>query len=201
MDKFKFLIVLIILFIFAEGAGLIYFAQRSQKLKKAETKVVEVEKQDTELMAKYEELESKFRAIERDRNNLLAQTKRLMAEKADSEDAGSGAAMEKLEAMKKLYDAEKAELEKKNRELESALAGLKEAQASAPRIVEEEGAWGGGRESAKDDRSKSVIRDLKDEIASLKREKKGIEKSHKRDLTGMQKEIKRAERELDRAEK
>ncbi len=79
MDKFKILIILIIVFIFAEGAGLIYFANKSQQIKKARPKIEEISAEKQELERRYEEVSLKYKVVERDRNNLLIQTKRLIA--------------------------------------------------------------------------------------------------------------------------
>ena len=112
MNRFKILVVLVGLLIFAEGSGLIYFATKYQEMitfsnasklsgDTKDAKAVLDVKTDT---SEYRQLLSKYEAIKLDRDNLIVQTKRIFSEKRESQEL-----IEKVES-----------LEKSNRELSIA---------------------------------------------------------------------------------
>jgi tetratricopeptide (TPR) repeat protein len=167
MDKFKFLIILIIVFIFAEGAGLIYFAHRSQKLKKTKPVIVEkIVRPAGGYKEKYDQLALKYDALEKDRNNLLVQTKRMAKERGEVTSAK--AALERVKNVKKLFDSEKKEFEKEKLEL---MAQLDKYKIDMPAVEEENNTLKASLESLKTElnaaRSEDVVKTYEGKMAAL----------------------------------
>jgi len=119
MKKFMLVAILVGILIFVEGAGVIYFVHKSQrlseKLQKVAPGLLELQSQKQEAEKKYAELSKENDSIKKDCENLLAQAKYLMKEKAATEDLKGSLdklTSEKNETEKKLQ-TEKQQIEQR----------------------------------------------------------------------------------------
>ena len=93
MKQFKILAIFVGILVLVMGAGLLYFAHRSQEQSEKEaelTKTLEgiepgykkLNREKMEADSKYSDLLKEYNALRSDRDNVLIQTKRLLQEKS-----------------------------------------------------------------------------------------------------------------------
>lgn len=200
MDKFKFLIALIIIFIFAEGAGLIYFANRSQQIKKIKPGIEKAKGERDDIEEKYADVLLKYKAIERDRNNLLVQTKRLLSERSKTEQ--SRGTIEKLQMAKRMFEEEKEMFKKKNQEL---MVSLEQVKAEQAKIAEERNEYKDAYEKKRivleAAQAKQIEGDFKARTEALRKENKNKIKALEKEYKDIERKYKSANKDSGKIEK
>lgn len=196
MNKFKLAVALIVVLIFGESVGLIFFAWRAQKfsekLESIKPGYEKVSREGQEVRDKYEALLKENEAIREDRNNLITQAKNMLAEmgrlKQIEETFGN------LKVEKELLDKEKGEL---NNRIASLKGDLEKLQYSHAETLKEKDGIEAEYEKLKED---PAMTSLKKEISILQRQKKDFEAT----LKQIQKEtaqLKKENSELDKDRK
>lgn len=192
MKKFKILITLVVMLAFAEAIGLMYFAHKFQSSSKQLETVTrepgyeEIKMENKGLKDKYAELLEKYGVLERDRDNVLLQAKRLLEERRSN--VGMEASLENLETEVRLLREDKNKLLSQNEGLSAKveeLGGIK-AELEAERD--------GFKEAYENAKKASAIRDLEKKISSL-------EKENREALSGLQKKYNTLDKEFDRSQK
>lgn len=195
MSKFKLSAVLIGVLIF----GLLYFAFKSQnlsrKLKQMRPDYAKLQAQGQEFKDKYTGLLSEFETMKKeseslrqDRDNLLVRAKSLLADTTR---------LKELEAAVERIKSDNQALEKENKDLENSLFGrgaeIKELREAQARLARERDEFKTAYEKSRKD---TTIRELRQEISDLQKEKNGqiakLQKENKdmgSDLGQAQKEI------------
>lgn len=177
MNKFRLAATIIAVLIFGESAGLIFFAQRSQKLsEKLETLkpgYEKIDKEAQEIKDKYEALIKEHEAIKEDRNNLLSQTKAMLAERSRSKETEE--ILEKVRTDKESLEKEKAELNTQIASLKDEIGRIQDAQMEV--LKERDGI------KAEYDRMKEAwaVKNLQKIISGLKKEKNDLESKLKQE--------------------
>jgi len=213
MVRVKALAVIVGLIIFAEGSALIYFVTRYQKVKET-TGVTVSEKKDGKTLSlnaatdvKYRELLSKFEAVKADRDNLLKQAKRYFTEEKDTRRLEEFAA--NLKEHNRELEAEAEEYKNRYMILEQELARtavLKEEMEGELENLEKR--YSGKTRKIEKSKYMERIDDLQTKIVKLNKEKRDMEKEHKKTLNDILKDtadanvqLNQAERELERIKK
>jgi len=178
MNKIKLLVIVVGVLIFAESAGLIYFAYKSQglaqQLSQAQKRLQEIapnyerlSKEEQDLKSKYTDLLKENEAIKEDRANLLVQTKNLLGEKGRAEELA--ASLEKA-------NSDIAQLRKEKQDLESQTVALKDEisklEGSEAKLIKERDDFKLAYEKARND---TTIKELRNEIANLGKVKSNLE--------------------------
>ncbi len=176
MNKFKILAILIVVLLFGESAGFIYFARKSQglsrELESFKPGYEKLTRAELELKNKYSELSKENEAMRIDRENLLSQIKSLLAERSRANElAGS---LEKANDNLSILGREKKELQDYSSGLKDELSKLRQAQEGLVKERDE-------LKSAYEKESGNTgIKELKKRISDLQKENKGIESNLKR---------------------
>lgn len=199
MNKFRILVTLVFILLIAEGAGIVYFAHKSQELSKsAEDKEPiyrKLSREKQELSKKYTGLLNKVEGIERDRDNVLAQAKRFIEEKKRSKELE--ASLEESEAGKESLNLEKKEILEQNKELKKTIEGLKNRQAEIEKLQKEIGLE---RDQLKEDyenvKKGTAIKELQDKASLLQEENKNILSTLEKERGASNKKLQLAEKEL-----
>lgn len=193
MNKLKMSALLIAVLSF----GLLYFAFQSRalsgKLRELKPGYEKVRQEEQEFKNKYTGLLNEFEAMKKesaalsqDRDNLLARAKSLLADTSRLNELEVA-----IEKIKKDNEA----LEKEKQDLENSLfsrgAEIKEFQEAMARTTQERDELKTAYEKSRKD---NTIRELKDEISSLQKEKSG-------QVSRLQKENKDIESDLKQAQK
>lgn len=193
MNKLKMSALLIAVLSF----GLLYFAFQSQtlsgKLKELKPGYEKTRQEEQEFKNKYTGLFNEFEAMKKesealrnDRDNLLARAKGLLADTSR---------LNELEGSIEKIKKDNESLEKEKRDLENSLfsrgAEIKELQEAQAHISGERDELRAAYEKSRKD---TTIRELRDEISSLQKEKGG-------QIAKLQKENKDAESGLRQAQK
>jgi len=176
MNKFRLATTIIAVLILGESAGLIFFAQRSQRLsERLETLkpgYEKIDKETKEIKDKYEALVKEHEAIKEDRNNLLSQTKNMLAERSRSKEIEE--LLEKVKADKESLEKEKAELSVQVTSLKDEIDKLQGAKMDA--LKDRDGI------KAEYERIKEAwsVKNLQKIISGLKKKKSDLESKFKR---------------------
>ncbi len=200
---FILVVILVAIIIFAEGSGLVYFANKSQRLskqiekQKAEGLKVskpgyeKLRKEMNELKEKYAALEKKYKAAEEDRGNLVRRVKALAA--------GESRVKELEETLKKMQ-VERDSIDKEVNRLRDdnfALMGeVKQLKKTEELLAEERDGLKSLYEKAK---SKTPIKMLKKQLAASRNENKKLDAGIKRaqgNLKNLQKSLEKTQRSV-----
>lgn len=177
MNKLKALIVVIAVLIFSEGAGLIYFAYKSNQFyKKSQDLSKKLEsleglkpnyerltQEEQRLKNEYANLLRENEAMKEDRNNLLTQAKKLLADSARAKELATS--LEKIQEDIKSLQNKKDALDSQNQRLNEQLQQVTKAREQ---LTEERDKFKLAYEKARKD---TIVRDLKREISNLQSEK------------------------------
>lgn len=222
LNKITILAILVGALIFAEGSGLIFFANKSQKLSKElarlskEKERVEIQlppeelvKEQKELQGKYLELLKKFEAVKADRDNLIIQAKRLLEEKKPKEPGETDSTPAEFKAEIERLKAQKNEAVGENQRLYEEITQLKNAQAG---LEAERDGYKQDYEKVKEGtalgKSYTKINEMRKEIIALKEENKKMQEGNKITITDILKrssavrtELEKTQQEIDKLKK
>lgn len=201
MSKFRMLAISVGILIFIEGAGLIYFVYRTQKLtEKLESVAPELKRELLVLKKTKQEAEEEHRALtneneklKSDRENLLAQTKFLLKHKAKAEELeGSLAAITaKKEEIETTMTAKNKELEEmlkaEREEFGKAHSGLKQQNSKLQGVIKQlmyiqkevEKERDYLQEAYDKLKDKSTIKEFKKTISNLTKDNKNLDNKFK----------------------
>ncbi|MFC1667330.1 tetratricopeptide repeat protein [Candidatus Omnitrophota bacterium] len=199
MNKFKMLLILVFILLIAEGAGIAYFAYKSQELSKAaeyrEPVYRKLSREKQALSKKYTELLNKVEGIEKDRDNVLAQAKRFVEEKKRSEELE--VSLGESEAETELFKLERKEILEQSKGLKKEIEGLKNRQAEIEKSQKE---IRRERDQLKEDYEKvkkgTAIRELENKVSLLQRENKDMLYTLKEERSTLNKKLQLAEKQL-----
>jgi len=193
IDKFKALVILVGILIFAEGSGLVYFAHKSQMLSATLVTAPEGKRLDKEgpaLKDKYEELLKNYEAVKADRDNLISQAKRLLEEKRPKGTLELQDSLTALEAENQQLKAEKERALSQNQKLEGEISQFKDAQA---RVEAEKNRYLKDYEKIKKgtpiEETQKRIANLQNEVVALRKENKKLQEEDKKIISDLMKKI------------
>ena len=210
-------LVLVVIFILAEGAGIGYFAHKASKLSmelgdtkeelsdaqqivdKTEPGYNRLLKEKGEMDAKYAELSKKYQAIEVDRDNLVKQSKKLLDLRSRSEDVL--ATFEKMKEEKNALEEERNQLSTKSQELQARVdqmsGSTSEIQKERDRLKENYDKL--QKNKPKVQNYQEQVTKLRAELLDIKNEKKLIEAENKKTINEIMKKITTSEIELNKS--
>lgn len=204
MNKAKLLAIAIGILILSQALGIVYFADRAKKLshksaeisaqlKDIQPSYEQLSQQQEQLQEKYNALTKEHEAVKIDRNNLLAQVKRLLGDRARAEDLQEGMDKASIDMQARVKEIE--EIKKFNIGLRDEINRLEVIQA---RLIEERDSFKEAYEKSKRD---TQISELRGEISRLNRENKGLERElsrRQRDLNRLSEASSRQEAEIEK---
>ena len=204
-------IVIAGMLLFIQGAGLVYFAGKTQMLSKQlhglKPDYEKVRGAEQDIQNKYGDIQNKYRelteksdtllkeneALKEDRNNLLVRAKKLLVEKGNAKE---------LEETLEIVREEKSILEKEKAMLDKETLLLQEKIARQEGVIK---GISGERDELKSAYEKAVnintVKKLKEELSLIKGEKKKITKNLKRAGKDISKLTKEKEKDISKLTK
>jgi chromosome segregation ATPase len=195
MNKLKMSALLIAVLIF----GLLYFVFQSQvlsgKLRELKPGYEKIRQEEQEFKNKYTGLLNEFEAMKKesealrqDRDNLLSRAKGLLADTSR---------LNELEGLIEKIKKDNEALEKEKQDLENSLfsrgAEIKDLQDYRAQVSKERDELKTAYEKSRKD---NTIRELKDEISSLQKEKSGQASRMQKENKDMESDLKQAQKEI-----